>query len=187
MRLLTGRPYIRNLKINSVYAQLNGCATWFAVYVPRLGWEGTQDVPMYSLRSRSITLRDVSRSTKQTRGGRRKRHISVEYENLFETVHENLPDCLHHERNQGSETTVSISHSTADGLKSENTDHQVENLLQIKNTVYVLFKAPLQCTMNIVLSWVVTCVLHVEVVSVGTITQIQAVLLGLNKLCDTFY
>ena len=160
VRLLTGRPYIRNLKINSVYAQLNGCATWFVVYVPRLGWEGTQDVPMYSLRSRSITLRDVSRSTKQTRGGRRKRHISVEYENLSETVHENLPDCLHHERNQGSETAVSISHSAADGLKSENTDHQVENLLQMNEyRINVLIKAPLQCTKNIVLSWVVTCML----------------------------
>ena len=87
---------------------------------------------MYSLRSRSITLRDVSRSTKQTRGGRRKRHISVEYENLSETDHENSPDCLRHERSQGSETTVSISHPTADGLKTESTDHKVENLLQIK-------------------------------------------------------
>ena len=162
---MAGRPYIRNLKINSVYAQLNGCATWFVVYVPRLGWEGTQDVPMYSLRSRSITLRDVSRSTKQTRGGRRKRHISVEYENLSETVHENSPDCLHHERNQGSETTVSISYSTADGLKSENTDHQVENLLQVKNTVYVLIRAPLQRSKN---SSLMGSHLHVEVFVTGS-------------------
>ena len=76
-------------------------------------------------------MRDVSRSTKQTRGGRRKRHISIEYENLSATVHENSPDSLRHEKSQGSETTVSISHPTADGLKSENTDQKVENLLHI--------------------------------------------------------
>ena len=100
------------------------------VYVPRLACrEGRLNVPMYSLRSRSITLRDVSRSTKQTRGGRRKRHISIEYENLSETAHENSSDCQRHERIQRSETTVSTTHPTADGIKSESADYKVANFL----------------------------------------------------------